>query len=110
VEALEGVYFTYPQPDLESESGRRFAQAYKSKHNETPALEACYGYDLILLISSSLKNGLQGDNRLGRLQKVTSISGAFGPTPIPADRDIKTAISIAVTRNGMIENLATVKP
>jgi branched-chain amino acid transport system substrate-binding protein len=104
--AADGVMYTYPS-QFDGPEYQSFLNAFKSKYNEEPDVNAAGAYDavkvLAMCISNVLKRGepITGNNLRIQMEKVKGYRGATGITTFDKNGDpIAKEFSKMIIRNG----------
>ena len=104
-EAVTNIYFTMPYARSQSAGSAKFEQAYQTRFGEPAPLEARYAWDLAHLVHLAANRLPSGTGSLIEGLSGLEFDGAFGPVNVPADRDIRTSVGVAVYRDGKREIL-----
>jgi branched-chain amino acid transport system substrate-binding protein len=104
-DAVEGVYFTKPAPDMSTDNWQRFREAFKAKYNSEPTSYSDYAYDAVYIVTEAIdKGGYSGDAIREYLRTHSFPDRATGNISFDENGDLKVGgFSLWVVRNQSFE-------
>jgi len=113
-EAVEGHYFsTHYSPDVGSEKGRAFVEAYKKRFNgKVPDAMAALGYDSALILADAIRRAgsTEGEKIRDALAQTKDFEAVTGRITINANRDADKAAVILQVKGGKFTYVETIEP
>ncbi|MBM4056046.1 MAG: hypothetical protein FJ264_15545 [Planctomycetes bacterium] len=104
-ESMEGVIFSYPEFDIESENSvvKEFSEKYVSRYKVKPDIWAALTYDCFKVVEKTLINGAKSPKEIrNALLNIRDFPGAGGTFSFDENGNVIKSYSILTVINGKI--------
>jgi branched-chain amino acid transport system substrate-binding protein len=105
-EAANNVYYSYPSFQVNSDENivKDFVYKFKLKYNIEPDVLAAYGYDLMNITLTVLKNNYESSDKIrDALYNLKNFNGVTGQTSFDLNGDVSKTAGIKIIKKGKFE-------